>query len=75
MVPLIFETGGRPGAETVAFVRAWGHDLGQAEKTETIRYAWQQLSVLLQTGNAEVIPAAGAGPPTAPRTTPPTARP
>ena len=60
LVPLIFEAAGRPGAETVALVRSWGHDLEPAQKTETIRYAWQQLSTLLQTGNAEVLLATSA---------------
>ena len=43
------------GEETVAFVRSWGHGADLAERTEIIRYAWQQLSTILQTGNAEMI--------------------
>ena len=58
LVPLAFETGGRPGQETVAFVRSWAHGAEPGERTEIIRYAWQQLSVGLQTGNAEMILAA-----------------
>jgi hypothetical protein len=55
LVPLAFETGGRPAEETVAFVRAWGHGLPAGEDSEVIRYAWQQFSTLLQNGNAELI--------------------
>ena len=42
-------------AETVAFVWSWGHGLEPAERAEVIRHAWQQLSVALQTGNAEML--------------------
>ena len=55
LVALAFEAGGRPGEETVAFVRSWGHGADPAERIEIIRYAWQQLSTILQTGNAEMI--------------------
>ena len=55
LVPLAFEAGGRPGQETVSFVRSWGHGAEPGERTEIIRYAWQQLSMALQTGNAEMI--------------------
>jgi len=55
LVPLAFEAGGRPAEETVAFVRSWGHGLEPAERSEVIRYAWQQFSTTLQTGNAEMI--------------------
>ena len=57
-MPLAFEAAGRPGQETVAFVRSWGHGAEPSESTEIIRYAWQQLSTALQTGNAEMILAA-----------------
>ena len=55
LVPLAFEAGGRPADETVAFVRSWGHGLAPAERTEVIRYAWQQFSTIMQTGNAEML--------------------
>jgi hypothetical protein len=55
LVPLIFEAGGRPADETVAFVRSWGATLDPAERSRVIRYAWQQFSVTLQSGNAEMI--------------------
>jgi hypothetical protein len=55
LVPLIFETGGRPADETVAFVRSWGTEMPDAERAKVIRYAWQQYSRVLQSGNAEMI--------------------
>ena len=55
LVPLVFEAGGRPAEETVAFVRSWGLDLDDTERSGVIRYAWQQFSTVLQTGNAEMI--------------------
>ena len=55
LVPLVFEAGGRPAEETVAFVRSWGLDLDDAERSEVIRFAWQQYSNVLQSGNAEMI--------------------
>ena len=55
LVPLIFEAGGRQAEETVAFVRSWGLELGDAERAGLIRFAWQQYSSVLQSGNAELI--------------------
>ena len=55
LVPLVFEAAGRPAEETVAFVRSWGHELDPAERSRAIRYAWQQYSTVLQSGNAEMI--------------------
>ena len=55
LVPLVFEAGGRPAEETVAFVRSWGVDLEDAERSEVLRFAWQQYSTVLQSGNAEMI--------------------
>ncbi len=55
LVPAAFETGGRPAEETVAYVRSWGHGLEGAERSEVIRFAYQQLSTALQVGNAEMI--------------------
>ena len=55
LVPLAFEDGGRPADETVAYVRTWGHGLNPGERSEAIRYGWQQLSNRLQVGNAEMI--------------------
>ena len=55
LVPLVFEAGGRPAAETVAYVRSLAVGLEDAERSKAIRYAWQQYSTVLQTGNAEMI--------------------
>ena len=55
MIPMAWEDGGRPAEETVAYVRTWGYGLPPGERTEIIRYGWQQLSTLLQIGNAEMI--------------------
>ena len=55
LVPFAFEDGGRPAEETVAFVRSWGYGFPLGERSEVIRFAWQQLSAHLQLGNAEMI--------------------
>ena len=55
LVPLVFEAAGRPAEETVAFVRSWALDLDEAERSRAIRFAWQQYSNVLQSGNAEMI--------------------
>jgi len=55
LVPLVFEAGGRPADETVAFVRSWASEVDEAERAKTIRHAWQQYSNVLQAGNAEMI--------------------
>ena len=55
LVPLVFEAGGRPAEETVAFVRSWALDLDDTERAGVIRHAWQMYSNVLQTGNAEMI--------------------
>ena len=54
-MPLIFESGGRPAEETVQFVRSWGAEMDDADRSRVIRYAWQQYSSVLQSGNAEMI--------------------
>ena len=61
LVPLAFEAGGRPADTTLAFVRGWGAACEGAERSEMIRYAWQQCSVLLQAGNADIILSAVGG--------------
>ncbi len=55
LIPMAWKDGGRPVDETVACFRSWGHGFPLEERSEIIRYAWQQSSVLLQTGNAEMI--------------------
>ena len=54
-MPLIFEAGGRPAEETVAYVRSPGLELDSAERTQVMRLAWQQYSNVLQAGKAELI--------------------
>ena len=55
LVPLVFEAAGRPAEETLAFVRSWALELDEAERARVIRFAWQQYSSILQSGNAEMI--------------------
>ena len=55
LVPMAFEAGGRPAEETAAFVRSWGHGLEPTERSLLLRSAWQQLSVALQIGSAEMV--------------------
>jgi hypothetical protein len=61
LVPLPFETGGRPGEDTIGFVRrcgaAWAalHGEDDAEKQVATSQLWQECSTLLQLGNAELI--------------------
>ena len=61
LVPLIFETGGRPAEETLAYVRSLGAQAGVAERGLLVRSVWQQLSVALQSGNAEMLLSAMGG--------------
>ncbi len=55
LVPLVFEAGGRPSAETISWVRSRAHELPQDERSEVIRYAWQEFSRILQVGSAEMV--------------------
>ena len=55
LIPLVFEAGGRPAEETVAFVRHWVADMENTERSKVIRHAWQQYSCILQSGNVEMI--------------------
>ena len=55
LVPVAFENGGRPAETTVAYVRSWGAAFEGTERSEVLRFAWQQLSLLLQAGNAELV--------------------
>ena len=62
LVPMAFEDGGRPAEETVAFVRRCG---AAADRVDPFRAGsggqpvvarlWQELSTLLQLGNAELV--------------------
>jgi hypothetical protein len=55
LAPLVFESGGRPSDEAVAFIRGYGHGLAPAEKTDALSTVWRHLSRTLQTGNAEML--------------------
>ena len=59
LVPLAFEDGGRPAAETVSFVRMLGAVRREAEGGSLdwggTALLWQQCSTLLQLGNAELV--------------------
>ena len=55
LVPMAFETGGRPSDEAQAFIRAYGHQLQPAEQSEVVSRAWRQISRVLQFGNAECL--------------------
>ena len=55
LIPLGFEAAGRPSEETIAYVRSLGFGADPEERTNLIRFAWQQLSTTLQTGNAEML--------------------
>ena len=39
LVPLVFEAGGRPADETVAFVRSWGVGAEPTERSQIIQFA------------------------------------
>ena len=52
---LVFEARGRPAEEAVAFVRSWATELDETDRSRLIRFAWQQYSSVLQSGNAEMI--------------------
>ena len=54
-VSLVFEVCGRPAEEALAFVRSWASEADEADRARIIRYAWQQYSNVLQSGNAEMI--------------------
>ena len=55
LVPLVFEAGGRPAEETVAYVRSLGNGFEGHGRTQVLRVAWQQSGNVLQAGNAEMI--------------------
>ena len=55
LVPMVFETGGRPSDEALSFVRCYGHGLETAERSAVISRTWRQISRTLQNGNAEMI--------------------
>ena len=58
LVPAVLESGGRASDELVAFVRSYGQDLPEAERSTVIAEAWRQIHRTLAVGNAEMIPSA-----------------
>ena len=56
LVPLVFETGGRPAEETITYVRSLGASVGDpVERSMLTRALWQQYACTLQCGNAEML--------------------
>ena len=55
LAPLVFETGGRPSDEALAFMRCYGHDLSEGERAEALGDLWRGLSRTLQVGNADMV--------------------
>ena len=58
LFPLAFEVGGRPSQETIAFFKGWAIvEVGQWETADchSMQMAWQQCSILLQLGTAEML--------------------
>ena len=55
LIPLVFETGGRPCDEAAALVRNYGHGLDAVERTSVLANVWRRISRTLQTGNADVV--------------------
>ena len=55
LVPMVFETGGRPSDEAVSFVRSYGAGLEDADRSELLSRIWRDISRTLQQGNAEMI--------------------
>ena len=55
LIPMVLEAGGRPSEEAAAFVRSYGADLEEDERGELLGRLWREISVTLQTGNAEMV--------------------
>ena len=55
LVALAFETGGRAAEETVAFLRGYALDAELEDPSVGLGRLWQELSLLVQTGNAEMV--------------------
>ena len=52
---MVFETGGGPSDEALAFMRCYGHDLTEGERAEALGELWRSLSRALQVGNADMV--------------------
>ena len=55
LVPLVFETGGRPSDEAASFVRSYGAALDDGERSELLSGLWRQISRTIQRGSAEML--------------------
>ena len=55
LVPLVFESGGRPSDEAVAFIRSYAGELDAGERTEVLGTLWRRTSRVLQFGTAEMV--------------------
>ena len=55
LIPAVLETGGRPADELVAFVRSYGRDLPDAERSGVISSTWRKIQRCLALGNAEML--------------------
>ena len=56
LIPLVFESGGRPAEETVTYIRSLGASVGDpVERSMLTRALWQQYACTLQCGNAEML--------------------
>ena len=57
LLPLAFESGGRPAEDTIAFIRQCGSSFasGGRDGSQQAQLLWQECSTLLQRGNAELI--------------------
>ena len=56
LIPLVFEAGGRPAEETIAYIRSLGAGVGDpVERAMLTRAVWQQYACTLQSGNAELL--------------------
>ena len=55
LVPLVFETGGRPSDEAAEFIRTYGQGMDTAERGAALGTVWRQFSRRHQAGNAEMV--------------------
>ena len=55
MAQAVLETGGRPADELVSFVRSYGQNLPEMERSAVIATAWRRIQHMLVVGNAVMI--------------------
>ena len=55
LIPAVLESGGRPADELVAFVRSYGRDLPDADRSAVISTTWRKIQRCLAFGNAEML--------------------